>query len=261
MANTHVAAQAVRKPNVKAAELSKTACWPLDFRISSGHRSTRMGRKVQVINAADASGSAAGGGDFAAAHAAVSADKSLQFEIAAIPPPPPPPGWLKGLFEFLGAMAPVFEILFWLGVAAIVGALLWLIVREVLRIRLPDSKKAKVKAAEPEWRPTSAAALALLSDADALAEQGRFAEAVHLILLRSIGDIDTRVPNLLRPAFTSRDIGGLSRLPEAARPAFRRIAHVVEASLFGGRDVDRETFTTCRQAYEAFAFPDVWRRA
>src|SRR5690606_26136672 len=99
----------------------------------------------------------------------------------------------------------------------------------------------------------TAVAVALLSDADALAAQGRFAEAVHLLLLRSINDIDGRLPNAVRPALTARDIAGLDRLPTAARPTFRQIARVVEASLFGGGAVDQGAYGECRDAYEAFA--------
>ena len=54
------------------------------------------------------------------------------------------------------------------------------------------------------------------------------------------------------------DIGGLSRLPATARPAFTHIARVVESSLFGGRSVDQTTYADCRQAYESFAFPQAW---
>ena len=194
---------------------------------------------------------------FDAAHATVAADKSLQFKVVAEQPPPPTPEWFKTLLEFLGALEPLFRVIFWIGVVAIVLAILWFIVREILRIRLPERRK-KAQTAETDWRPAPGEALALLSDADALADQGRFDEAVHLILLRSIGDIDGRLPNSVRPALTARDIGALTRLPETARPAFERIARVVEASLFGGRPVDRAAFTECRQAYEAFAFPGAW---
>lgn len=206
--------------------------------------------------AASASADVAAG--FDAAHAVVAADKTLQFQVAAERPPPPMPDWLKALFGFLGDLAPLFKVIFWIGLAAIVLAILWFIAREILRIRLPDRQKPKAPAGENDWRPAPGVALALLSDADALAEQGRFDEAVHLILLRSIGDIDGRLPNSVRPALTTRDIAGLGRLPDAARPAFSRIARVVEASLFGGRGVDRAAFTECRQAYEAFAFPGTW---
>lgn len=215
-----------------------------------------MGRSNLIIPAAAADPPAATGGDFDAAHRALVADRTLQFEMQGVEAPPPPPGWLQPLVEFLAAMGPVFKLIFWLGLAVLVVAVIWFIARELIRIRLPDRKKALDM--DAGWRPAPAAALALLSDADALAAEGRFAEAVHLLLLRSINDIDGRLPNTVRPALTARDIAGLSRLPAAARPAFDRIARVVESSLFGGRPVDRAAFADCRAAYEAFAFPQAW---
>lgn len=219
-----------------------------------------MGRFSSVSKApAEAGRAASSGGDgFDAAHAAVAGDPSLQFKVAAVEPPPPPPDWLKALLGFLAELEPVFMVIFWIGVAAVVLAILWFIGREMLGIRLPDRHKPTAPSGEVDWRPAAGVALALLSDADALAEQGRYDEAVHLILLRSIGDIDGRLPNTVRPALTARDIAQLRRLPATARPAFTRIARVVEASLFGGRAVDRADFTECRQAYEAFAFPGAW---
>lgn len=218
-----------------------------------------MGRSSAFNSVPEGAASAsAGPAGFETAHATVAADKSLQFKVAAEQPPPPMPDWFRALLDFLGQLEPLFRVIFWIGVVAIVLAILWFIVREILRIRLPDRHRPKAPTGETDWRPAPAAALALLSDADALADQGRFDEAVHLILLRSIGDIDGRLPNSVRPALTARDIGALKRLPDAARPAFERIARAVEASLFGGRPVDRAAFTECRQAYEAFAFPGAW---
>lgn len=196
--------------------------------------------------------------EFEAAHAAIAGDRGLQFDFEAPPPPPEPPSWLADMLAFLAHLGPVFVAIFWIGLAVIALGLLWFIGREVIRIRLPQRHKPLPPDGAGDWRPAPAAALALLSDADALADQGRFDEAVHLLLLRSIGDIDGRLPNTVRPALTARDIAGLGRLPEAARPAFLRIARVVETSLFGGRPVDRDAFLDCRQAYEAFAFPSAW---
>lgn len=219
-----------------------------------------MGRLSGVSTASGGAERAAssGGDGFESAHAAVAGDSSLQFKVAAVEPPPPLPGWLGALLNFLGELGPVFLVIFWVGLAAIVLTVLWFIGREMLGIRLPDRHKPSPPSGEDDWRPAPGAALALLSDADALAEQGRYDEAVHLLLLRSIGDIDGRLPNTVRPALTARDIADLQRLPATARPAFSRITQVVEASLFGGRAVDRSAFTECRQAYEAFAFPGAW---
>jgi hypothetical protein len=62
----------------------------------------------------------------------------------------------------------------------------------------------------------------------------------------------------VRPALTSRDISALSSLPQRACQAFAGIAAVVERSHFGGRAVDAQDFRACRDAYEAFAFPELW---
>lgn len=216
-----------------------------------------MGLVTVKSSAAGADQATASGGSFEAAHQALAADKSLQFAMKGMEPPPPPPGWLRPLLDFIQAMGPVFKVIFWAGLAAVVLAILWFIARELIRIRWPE-KTDKLNITDDGWRPAPAAALALLSDADALAAEGRFAEAVHLLLLRSINDIDGRLPNTVRPALTARDIAGLSRLPAAARPAFDQIARVVEGSLFGGRTVDSAAFAECRAAYEAFAFPQAW---
>ena len=78
---------------------------------------------------------------------------------------------------------------------------------------------------------------------------------MHLLLFRSIEDIDGRWPGLVRPALTSRDIAGLGDLPEAARRTFASIAQVVERSLFAGQTLNAADFADCRQAYQAFALP------
>ena len=194
-----------------------------------------------------------------AAHQILLRDPGLQFEFEAQPPPQELPDWLRAFFEFLGGLQPVFEILFWIGVAALAALILYFLVREIVRYQ-------RSKAAEPEgretavsdWRPPVARARALLSDADRLAAEGRFAEAVHLLLYRSLEDIDAKRPHTLKPALTSRDILTLSVLPTVARRTLGRLVETVEWSFFGGRRVDAKDFSACRLAYEEFAFADTW---
>ncbi len=203
---------------------------------------------------------AAGGIDrLAAAHQRLLADKSLQFDFDAIPRDPPPT-WLLSLGELIQALFPVLKLLFWAGLALAVGFILFFIAREILGLRLPGMKR-KAKPERPEaidWRPAAPKARALLQDADRLAAQGLFAEAAHLLLFRSIADIEGRRPDLVKPALTSRDIAELKELPSSARPTFAVIARAVERSLFGGRPLDAEGFAECRRAYESFAFPGTW---
>ena len=79
-----------------------------------------------------------------------------------------------------------------------------------------------------QWRPDAGAAQILLAQADALAAQGEYDEAVHLLLRRSVADIAGRLPDFLRPSLTARDIAGARSVPTRARNAFAEIARIVE---------------------------------
>jgi hypothetical protein len=190
--------------------------------------------------------------DLDAAHRALLQHSDLQFQLT----PPPvfkPPFWLKFIEPLFKALAPVLPYVFWACLILGAATILIFVAREMLsRRRDPVRWRANLGAESGDWRPAPEQARMLLADADRLAEQGRFEEAAHLILLRSIEDIQDRRPRLVRPALTSRDIGRLPGLPEAARETFVGIAEAVERSLFGGRSLDREAFVRCRQAYEAF---------
>ena len=208
--------------------------------------------------ASEAASGGAAADRLAEAHARLLQDHSLQFAFGYVPPPKIP-GWLKPLMELLAQFAPLLKYVFWAGLAVIVAMILYFIGRELVRLRWPEKRKRKTSAtADEAWRPAPERARVLLEDADRLAAQGRYAEAAHLLLHRSIEDIQGRRPRAVGPSLTARDIAGLDSLPAAARPLFARIAEVVERSFFGGRDVDAAAFADCRRAYEAFAFPEAW---
>lgn len=191
--------------------------------------------------------------DLSAAHREMLQDKSLQFEFTQVKPPQPPK-WLDGLAAFLEAMGPVLHVLFWIIVAALVLGLLYVIAQSLVKARYGGLPGAGPNLApDAEWRPTAEQARVLLADADALAGEGRFAEAAHLLLLRGVQDIRDQRPGLVRPALTSRDIAGLEALPVQAREAFGAIARIVERSFFGGRDLGADDWSRCRGAYERFA--------
>lgn len=194
----------------------------------------------------------------AEAHARLIRDESLQFDRTGLTPPEVP-GWLRWIGELLQFIAPALQWVFWIGLAAIAGLVLYAIGREILRLRAPRPKADKPRAVvDVEWRPQAQTARDLLSEADGLASRGQFAEATHLLLLRSVQDIESRQPRALRVSFTTREIANLKALPDSARPAFTLIGRIVERSLFGGAPVDSADFASCRQAYEAFALPDGW---
>jgi hypothetical protein len=190
----------------------------------------------------------------ALAHRALLQTRGLQFDFHTLKRPEPP-DWLTALLRGLAEFAPVFKYVFWGGLAVGVALIVWLFVRELLASRF-GRRKAAAPAAD--WRPEPGQARALLEDADRLAADGRFDEAVHLLLFRSIDDITGRRPGLVRPALTSRDIASLDSMPAPARSAFGRIAEAVERSFFGGRTVGADEFALCRREYEAFAFSEGW---
>lgn len=195
----------------------------------------------------------------ALAHDRLLKDGSLQFDRAGFVTPDTP-GWLNWIGDLLQAAAPALRLIFWLGLALMVGLILYAIVREILRLRAPRARPEEPGVVgNTEWRPEAGAARNLLIEADALAARGLYAEAVHLLLLHSVHDIEKRQPRALRGSLTTREIAALRILPDAARPAFALIGRVVERSLFGGAAVDSGDFSDCRRAYEAFALPEGWR--
>jgi hypothetical protein len=200
----------------------------------------------------------AGEQKLAAAHAQLMHAQGLQLKFTTIPEPKTP-DWLLALGRFMATLAPAFKYIFWGGVILMVAGILFLIGREIWRARFARfRRKPKSAVADESWRPDAVEARALLDDADRLAGEGRYGEAVHLILFRSIEDLAGRKPGVVRPALTSRDIGDMAVMPPSARSAFAHIASVVERTFFGGREIGREDFVDCRGAYERFAFAEGW---
>lgn len=216
----------------------------------------------------------------AAAHEALKADSSIQFTLEPEPPPPQPPQWLRDLLEWVSGFfgpvgrffrwigsfmpdAPYARILLWTVLAAAalgLGVMIYRRIREgEWRWRRRRPVGVPVEAEEESWAPEAAPARAWLREADALAAQGRYAEAVHHLLFRSIEDIERRRPRLVRPALTSRELAAAEALPPPARSLFARIAGLVEHSLFGGRPVEAADWTAARTAYADLVLPGTWR--
>lgn len=200
-------------------------------------------------------------GDAGAAWEAVRADETIQFApVAAAPPAPSEPSWLDAVLRWLGEMlAPLGEalgwswpVLRWALLAFAAAALAWLAWR-MLEPALGRRRRRGAGESEPAWSPAGGEALALLEDADRLAAAGRYDEAVHLLLRRSIGQIAATRPGLVEPATTARELAALDALPAGARTAFAAIAQRVERSLFALRALGADDWRTARAAYAEFA--------
>jgi hypothetical protein len=199
---------------------------------------------------------AASAGSFASDWQALRADEQIQFTPLSLPEAPEPPGWLEDLLRFLGRfLGPAAEPTLWV-LAAIGAALLALVLWQVLAPLVKERREPRDGSADPaaaEWAPDTSVALALLDEADRLAAEGRYDEATHLLLRRSVGHIAAARPDLLEPSSTAREIAELAALPEAARGAFAVIAGRVERSLFALRSLSADDWQAARAAYADFA--------
>jgi len=206
------------------------------------------------------------GGSPPAGWEALRADSNLQFAPVQIPQiPPREPNWfeqmLQAIFRFLAELlAPVGHALAaswwwlqWVLLGAVVLFALGLLVSLIAPGFLGRNTRAKTDAPEDEWRPDTAASLALLEEADRLAADGRFDDATRLLLQRSVGHIASARPDWVEPSSTARELAALPALPDGARTAFRVIAERVERSLFALRALDRADWEAARAAYAEFA--------
>jgi hypothetical protein len=215
----------------------------------------------------------------AAAHRELLSDGTTQFDLRFADPPAETPEWVKALGRALASFfdpvgrffgrlfgllpnLPYGRIFIWSLVAILAAIVLWMVFQRLRTGEWQWPQRRRVvevaETVEETWRPAAAPARKLLAEADALAEAGHYAEAVHLLLRRSLQDIARRRPRLLRPALTSREIANAAALPMSARETFAAIARIVERSLFGGSAVDASDWGEARQAYAAFALPRSW---
>jgi hypothetical protein len=213
-----------------------------------------------------ASPAANAGGSAPAGWQELRADDNLQFAPVEIPPiRPREPTWFEQMLQeianvlgdLLGPVGQAFGAWWWwlqwvlLGVAVgFAGVLL-------VRLYGPgfgrNGKRKTDNPAAEEWRPDSAASIALLEDADRLAAEGRFDDATHLLLQRSVAQIASARPDWVEPSSTARELAALPALPDAARSAFGVIAARVERSLFALTTLDRADWEAARAAYAEFA--------
>jgi hypothetical protein len=230
----------------------------------------------------DGSQAAASGADqFAQAYHALRSDPSVQFNLIPPQPPPKSPAWLErflnwvgeglrpigSLFKMIGRLfpdAPYAQILLWIVIGSVAAVILVILYNRVRHgewnLRLNRRSQAVTANLEDDWIPDDAGARSWLEEADALAREGRFAEAIHHLLFRSVEDIARRRPALVRPSLTSRELASADGIPARARELFSGIARLVERSLFGGRAVGESDWLSAREDYADFALASTWRR-
>jgi hypothetical protein len=179
---------------------------------------------------------AATAGEAAARAAEVLRDGSYQ---RALPPPTAPPELVS---LPLGPLGIVLRVLAWAGVAILLLLAATWIARRVGR-RTGDVQAAPDPAAvEVPHLP--------VEGAEALAAEGRFSEAIHALLLDTLGALSEA--SRLAPSLTSREIVARIPLAPRAREALAALVHEVEVTWFGGAVPAETDYRRCLERFHAF---------
>jgi hypothetical protein len=93
----------------------------------------------------------------------------------------------------------------------------------------------------------------VLAAADDLARQGRFVDAMHVLLLQGLADIRRHLGEQFADSLTSREILRSTKLSEAGREPLRDIVRRVEWTYFGKHPAEREDYLACRASFDALA--------
>lgn len=154
------------------------------------------------------------------------------------------------------AASGVSEALLWVLLGGVGAAVLAVIVREGMRYasqRKRRTKKPKVASGGGDLLDVSQLALerlpASLARARQLAAEGRYEEAVHVLLEGALGYLHALANFSLEPAYTSREVLARAPLTSETRRAFKDLVMTVEVSLFGGLAVDDGDFGRCESSF------------
>ncbi len=141
----------------------------------------------------------------------------------------------------LGPLALLLRILLW----GAVGLLAFLAIAWLARRLAPGARDVEVA------EPSAAAPVPIpIASAEALAAQGRWAEAIHALLLETLEALSRAAR--LAPSLTSREIVARVALPERAREALSGLVLAVEVSRFGGVGAAEDDYRACLGRFHAF---------
>jgi hypothetical protein len=93
----------------------------------------------------------------------------------------------------------------------------------------------------------------VLGAADELAAEGRYVEAMHVLLLQGLADIRARLDEQFADSLTSREILRSTKLSDAGRISLRDIINRVEWSYFGEHPAAQPDYAACRASFNALA--------
>jgi hypothetical protein len=134
--------------------------------------------------------------------------------------------------------------------AVVVGVL---VVIWSLRDSLPVLSRSRKIAAPEEVLPSSARSGRMDEaqlEADDLARQGQYGEAMHVLLFKSLNEIRRQLGVSFAISLTSREILRRIQLSDAGRRALAAIILSVERTYFGGQQASQEDYSDCRSHFD-----------
>lgn len=155
----------------------------------------------------------------------------------------------------LSFLAPFLKPVLWVGLVAVSSLLGFWVFTRLIRLNRRDAAEPTLAAAE-----VPGSAVTHLANADRLAANGAFAEALHEVLLASFLELERRIGTGLPLAFTSREVLRHAALPEGARTPLAALIEAVEVALFGGAAVGPSEYRAARLRFDELRVPIAPRR-
>ena len=155
--------------------------------------------------------------------------------------------------EFMNLLDKILEIAEILLITSVI--VIALIIALYLRENLWSLSRAKKLEFRKNEEKARSAALERMgmsqAEADDLARAGSFAEAMHVLLLRSVNEMRARFASPIAASLTSREILGRLAMSPEERAVFGRIVGGVEISRFGAHNPGEDEYIECRRNFDA----------
>jgi hypothetical protein len=164
---------------------------------------------------------------------------------------------IRSLESAEAALDPIVALLRWLGLGGVAAQLVRLVGvgAAVLAILLFVAWLGRRLAERGDYGSTAEGVSAPtldagpLLDAEALAAQGRYGEAIHLLLLRTFEVLARRMGSRLAPGMTAREAVARLTLPAPARPALADLVEAAETTTFAGRAASEIDYQRCAERF------------
>jgi hypothetical protein len=164
---------------------------------------------------------------------------------------------IRSLESAEAALDPIVALLRWIGLGGVAAQLVRLVGvgAAVLAVLLFAAWLARRLAERGDSGSTSEGVSAPtldvgpLLDAEALAAQGRYGEAIHLLLLRTFEVLTRRMGSRLAPGMTAREAVARLTLPGPARPALADLVEAAETTTFAGRAASESDYQRCAERF------------